>query len=45
MELVKRGSAIMARLRDIFCDEACDVRADYFEKVFFKMNKESVDLV
>ena len=35
----------MARLRDIFCDEACDVRADYFEKVFFKMNKESVDLV
>ena len=34
MELFKRGSVIMARLHDIFCDEACDVKA-----VFIKMGK------
>ena len=34
----------MRRLRDIFCEEACETRADYFEKVFVKMNKEAVDL-
>ena len=44
-ELVQRGSFIMSRLLDIFQRESCEARADYFEKIFVKMNKESVDLV
>ena len=34
----------MGRLRLIFSEEACETRADYYEKVFVKMNKESADL-
>ena len=38
-ELIERGASFMGRLQNIFCEEECEVRADYFEKIFVKMNK------
>lgn len=42
--LIKRGNEIMSRLRFIFTDEDSETRAEYFEKVYVKMNKTQVDL-
>ena len=35
----------MGRLLVIFSGEACETRADYFEKIFVRMNKENAGLV
>ena len=44
-ELIERGASFMGRLRNIFSEEECEVRADYYEKIFVKMNKQNVDFV
>ena len=38
-ELIERGASFMGRLRNIFSEEECETRADYFDKIFVKMNK------
>lgn len=44
-DLVQRGAIIMARLRVIFRGETSQTKAQYFEKVYVRMNKQSVDLL
>ena len=35
----------MARLETIYSNETSEVKAEYFEKVFVRINKENVDFV
>ena len=44
-ELISRASTFTARLRIIFSGESSESKADFYEKIFVKMNKANVDFV
>jgi hypothetical protein len=44
-EFVERGENWDHVLEDILSDQTSDVRSDYYERFFFKTNKENADFL